>query len=86
MFIRDDEDADHAALGAGACRRVRRLDELMPLVIVALRRIARSFMRHQRPGHTFQPTALINEAFIRLFGDETPAFAIAHLCLRSRHG
>ena len=56
------------------------LDELMPLVIVDLRRIARSFMRHQRPGHTLQPTALINEAFIRLFGDEPPAFADrAHL-------
>ena len=56
------------------------LDELMPLVIVDLRRIARSFMRHQRPGHTLQPTALINEAFIRLFGGEPPAFADrAHL-------
>jgi RNA polymerase sigma-70 factor (ECF subfamily) len=56
------------------------LDELMSLVIVDLRRIARSFMRHQRPGHTLQPTALINEAFIRLFGDEPPAFANrAHL-------
>lgn len=55
-------------------------DELMPLVLVDLRRIARSFMRHQRPGHTLQPTALINEAFIRLFGDEPPAFADrAHL-------
>ena len=56
------------------------LDELMSLVIVDLRRIARSFMRHQRPDHTLQPTALINEAFIRLFGDEPPAFANrAHL-------
>jgi RNA polymerase sigma factor (TIGR02999 family) len=56
------------------------LDELMPLVIVDLRRIARSFMRRQRPGHTLQPTALINEAFLRLFGDEPPAFADrAHL-------
>jgi RNA polymerase sigma factor (TIGR02999 family) len=56
------------------------LDELMPLVIVDLRRIARSFMRHQRPGHTLQPTALINEAFIRLFGDEPPSLAgRAHL-------
>ena len=56
------------------------LDELMPLVIVDLRRIARSCMRHQRAGHTLQPTALINEAFIRLFGDEPPALADrAHL-------
>jgi RNA polymerase sigma-70 factor (ECF subfamily) len=45
------------------------LDELMPLVYGELRRIARSFMRRQRPGHTLQPTALVNEAFIKLFQD-----------------
>lgn len=56
------------------------LDELMPLVIGDLRRIARSFMSRQRPGHTLQPTALINEAFLRLFGGAPPAFADrAHL-------
>ena len=43
------------------------LDELMPLVYPELRRIARAFMKRQRPGHTLQPTALINEAFIKLF-------------------
>jgi RNA polymerase sigma factor (TIGR02999 family) len=48
------------------------LDELMPLVYGELRRIARSFMRRQSPGHTLQPTALLNEAFIKLFGGSTP--------------
>ena len=48
------------------------LDELMPLVYRELRRIAQAFMRRQRPGHTLQPTALVNEAFIKLF-DKTPA-------------
>jgi RNA polymerase sigma factor (TIGR02999 family) len=43
------------------------LDELMPLVYGELRRIARSFMQRQRPGHTLQPTALVNEALIKLF-------------------
>jgi RNA polymerase sigma factor (TIGR02999 family) len=51
------------------------LDELMPLVYGELRRIARSFMRGQRPGHTLQPTALVNEAFIKLFEDTRPQFA-----------
>lgn len=56
------------------------LDELMPLVMGDLRRIARAFMRHQREDHTLQPTALINEAFLRLFGGEPPTFADrAHL-------
>lgn len=32
-----------------------------------LRRIARAKMRYERPDHTLQPTALVNEAFIKLF-------------------
>jgi RNA polymerase sigma factor (TIGR02999 family) len=50
------------------------LDELMPQVYDELRRIAQSFMRRQRPEHTLQPTALINEAFIKLFEDARPVF------------
>jgi RNA polymerase sigma factor (TIGR02999 family) len=62
------------------------LDELMPLVYGELRRIARSFMRRQQPGHTLQPTALVNEAFIKLFQDTEPNIADrAHfLALMSR--
>jgi RNA polymerase sigma factor (TIGR02999 family) len=45
------------------------LDELMPLVYGELRGIARAFMRGQRPGHTLQPTALVHEAFVKLFDD-----------------
>jgi hypothetical protein len=37
----------------------------MSLVDGELRWIARSFMQRQRPGHTLQPTALVNEAFIK---------------------
>jgi RNA polymerase sigma-70 factor, ECF subfamily len=44
----------------------------MPLVYGELRRIAQSFMRRQRPGHTLQPTALVNEAFVKLFEDAEP--------------
>src|SRR5918993_4346993 len=62
------------------------LDELMPLVYGELRRIAQAFMRHQHPGHTLQPTALVNEAFIKLFEDTQPQIADrAHfLALMSR--
>ena len=58
----------------------------MPLVYGELRRIAQSFMRHQPPGHTLQPTALVNEAFIKLFEDGQPELADrAHfLALMSR--
>ena len=48
------------------------LDELMPLVYGELRRIAGAFMRRQHPGHTLQPTALVNEAFIKLFDKTKP--------------
>ena len=51
------------------------LDELLPLVYGELHRIARSFMRRQPPGHTLQPTALVNEAFIKLFEDGKPQLA-----------
>lgn len=44
----------------------RALEELMPLVYDELRRLARSQMRRERPSHTWQPTALVHEAFLRL--------------------
>lgn len=42
------------------------LDRLTPLLYDELRRLARGYMRHERPGHTLQTTALINEAYLRL--------------------
>lgn len=44
------------------------LDQLLPLVYDDLRRLAGYYMRHERPEHTLQPTALVNEAYIRLVG------------------
>jgi RNA polymerase sigma-70 factor (ECF subfamily) len=44
------------------------LEQLLPLVDAELRRLARSYMYRERRDHTLQPTALINEAFIRLAG------------------
>ena len=38
-----------------------------------LRRIARAKMRHERSDHTLQPTALVNEAFLKLHRSELPA-------------
>ena len=42
------------------------LDELMPLVYEELRRLAHQYMNRERPGHTLQTSALINEAYVRL--------------------
>ena len=48
-------EGDHAAL-----------EQLIPLVHAELRRIARRYMAGERRGHTLQPTALVNEVYLRL--------------------
>jgi RNA polymerase sigma-70 factor, ECF subfamily len=40
--------------------------KLLPLVYDELHRLAKSYMQRERPDHTLQPTALINEAYLRL--------------------
>jgi RNA polymerase sigma factor (TIGR02999 family) len=42
------------------------LDRLAPLIYAELRKLARFHMSHEAAGHTLQPTALINEAFLKL--------------------
>ena len=42
------------------------LEQLVPIVHQELRRLARRQMAGERPGHTLQPTALVNEAYLRL--------------------
>ncbi len=46
------------------------LDKLTPLVYDELRRIAHRYMRQERDGHTLQTTALVNEAYVRLAGQQ----------------
>jgi RNA polymerase sigma factor (TIGR02999 family) len=42
------------------------LDKLIPVIYEELRRIAHSYIRGERQGHTLQTTALVNEAYLRL--------------------
>ena len=65
-------DHEHDAMGItqllmawGEGRRDA-LDQLMPLVYADLRRVAAGYMRHESPGHSLQPTALVHEAYVRL--------------------
>ena len=65
------------------------LDRLMPLVYDELRRLARSYMRQERAGHTLQTTALIHEAYLRLINadevrleNRTHFFAVAARLMR----
>ena len=65
------------------------LDRLTPLVYAELRRRARDYMGHERASHTLQPTALVNEVFLRLieteglrFQDRTHFFALSAQMMR----
>jgi len=48
------------------------LDKLTPLIYNELHRLANSYLRRERPDHTLQPTALVNEAYLRLVDQRTP--------------
>ncbi len=50
------------------------LNELVPLVYAELRRIAANYLRQERPDHTLQPTALVNEVYLRLIGQDHPSY------------
>jgi RNA polymerase sigma-70 factor, ECF subfamily len=76
-------------LHAWARREEAALDQLLPLVQGELRKLARHFMAGERSGHTLQPTALVNEAFLRLvdlrevqWQDRAHFFAIAARVIR----
>ena len=49
---------------------LRAREDLVPLVHQQLRKRAAAYLRRERPDHTLQPTALVNEAYIRLMGQE----------------
>lgn len=67
------------------------LPRLMEIVYPELRRIAAQHLSRERPGHTLQPTALVNEAYLRLagqapgrqFADRTHFFAVAARIVRA---
>ena len=54
--------------------QIQALNDLLPLVYDELHRLADAALRRDRSGHTLQPTALVHEAYLRLFGDQAPAF------------
>jgi RNA polymerase sigma-70 factor (ECF subfamily) len=59
-------------------------EDLLRTVYGSLRRLAAHYMRDERPDHTLQPTALVHEAYLRIFGggevdlrDRSHFFAVA---------
>jgi RNA polymerase sigma factor (TIGR02999 family) len=48
------------------------VDRLIPLVYEELRIMAETHLRHERPDHSLQATALVHETYLRLLGDSYP--------------
>lgn len=53
-------------LGAWRAGDAAALEQLVEALYGELHRIARHYMANERPGHSLQPTALVNEAYVRL--------------------
>jgi len=51
----------------------RPMQELFPVLYDELRRVAGRYLQHERSNHTLQPTALVNEAWLRLQNDRGAA-------------
>jgi RNA polymerase sigma-70 factor (ECF subfamily) len=50
-------------------------DELVPVIYTELHRIARQHLRRERKDHTLQPTALVNEVYLKMFEGSNPQFS-----------
>ena len=51
------------------------LDRLIPILYPELQRLARGYLRNERPGHTLQATALVHEAYARLVKQGQPDYS-----------
>jgi RNA polymerase sigma-70 factor, ECF subfamily len=58
---------------------------LLPLVYSELHRLAQAYMRRERPDHTLQATAVINEAYLRLAGEDIDWNGRAHFIGLAAH-
>ena len=86
--VRDDVDVT-GLLHAWSAGDQEALNQLVPVVHGELKRIARRYMARERQGHTLHPSALVNEAFLRLvdahgvaWQDRAHFFALAAQMMR----
>lgn len=73
-FLADDPSEQVSRLLGDSGVQGREREELLDLVYRELRVIAQKRMALERPGHTLQATALVNEAFLRLVNDRSVAW------------
>jgi RNA polymerase sigma-70 factor, ECF subfamily len=67
ILLRNWRGGDAAALG-----------KIAEILDRELHRLAASYLRRERPGHTLQPTALVNEAYLRLVGQDADFESRSH--------
>ena len=86
---RADKDQVGKLLRAWSDGDTSALERLTPIVYDELHRLARRYMRGERPGHSLQTTALVNEAYMRLVSyermqwqDRTHFFAVSAQVMR----
>lgn len=71
-----DSQAITALLGQWVAGDREALDLLTPRVYAELRKLAAGYLRRERRDHTLQPTALVNQAYVRLEQKQAPSFQI----------
>lgn len=65
-------DISQILAGMRGGNRKDAIERLVPLVYDELRALARTQLRHERPDHSLQATALVHEAYLRLLGGDRP--------------
>ena len=68
--VQQQPNPDTQLLNRLATGEVGAQEEILERVQLELKRLAARHMAQQRPGHTLQPTALVNEAWLRMFGSQ----------------
>lgn len=68
--MKPEEPGADSRMGKHEYDESRAVSELMPVVYDELRRLAHRYMQGERPGHSLQATALVNEAYLRLKKDK----------------
>jgi len=76
-----DPLSDETNLKHGASNSALNLSKVMPAAYNELRKVARRYIAQERTGQTLQATALLNEAYIKLLKNKSPAWQNrAHFC------
>ena len=60
-----------ATIGSVNAGESTRLESELPALYNELRELAAAYLRHERPDHTLQPTALVHESYLRLTGQHS---------------